>query len=135
MFEDLKYDPDSGRITKDGKEIEFIFVGGKYRGLSYKSETYFSHRLAWYLYYGHWPSMQIDHINQDGLDNRISNLRDVSASTNLRNQKKIKGYHLHKKTGKWRAQYSKDNKVHHIGLYKTEQEARSAYERTVACLL
>lgn len=43
---------------------------------------YKNHRLAWLLYYGAWPTQEIDHINGKTADNRIENLRDVSFSTN-----------------------------------------------------
>lgn len=46
-----------------------------------------AHRVAWALHYGEWPRHEIDHINGDRTDNRISNLRDVHHSLNQRNRK------------------------------------------------
>src|SRR3546814_1788886 len=46
-----------------------------------------AHRVAWAIHYGEWPNGQIDHINGDPSDNRIANLRDVSALENARNAK------------------------------------------------
>lgn len=46
-----------------------------------------AHRVAWVLYYGKWPTHQIDHINGIRNDNRISNLRDVTQSENMRNRR------------------------------------------------
>src|SRR5690606_354932 len=50
----------------------------------------YAHRIVWALYHGKdIPSgMDIDHINGDGRDNRIENLRVVPRVLNLRNQKK-----------------------------------------------
>jgi hypothetical protein len=38
--------------------------------------------------YGTWPKNQIDHIDGDRANNRISNLRDVSQSINQQNLKR-----------------------------------------------
>lgn len=46
----------------------------------------FSHRVIWELVHGEEPD-QIDHINGVRTDNRLENLRNVTASTNLRNTK------------------------------------------------
>ncbi len=46
-------------------------------------------RIIWELFNGKIPEgMQIDHINGDSTDNRISNLRCVTSKTNSHNQKK-----------------------------------------------
>ena len=121
----IKYDPETGVLSRNGKEAGWSQNG--YRYLMVDGTRYAAHRYAWYLYYGVWPKMDIDHINQDKSDNRISNLREATESQNLRNQRKIKGYHLHKQSGKWRAMASVDNRVRHIGLFDTEEEARVAY--------
>ena len=47
-----------------------------------------AHRVAWAIYYGVWPTGMIDHINGDGLDNRICNLRDVTHKENARNSRR-----------------------------------------------
>src|SRR5690554_7820021 len=46
-----------------------------YRVIGLKGNLYKAHRLAWLYEYGQWPDGDIDHINQDTLDNRIDNLR------------------------------------------------------------
>lgn len=43
------------------------------------------HRVVWFLHHGYWPK-EIDHINRDGRDNRIENLRDVSHHVNVMNK-------------------------------------------------
>ena len=43
------------------------------------------HRFVWALCNDRLPTLTIDHINGDQLDNRIENLREVSQSDNLLN--------------------------------------------------
>ena len=49
---------------------------------------YMAHRLAWLYVHGEFPPNQIDHINGDRSDNRISNLRSVVRNENSKNQQK-----------------------------------------------
>lgn len=48
----------------------------------------FAHRAAWMIAYGEMPPARIDHINGDGSDNRIDNLRAVTNVENGRNAKR-----------------------------------------------
>ena len=43
------------------------------------------HHVVWAWHHGHFPTMQIDHINGNGFDNHIGNLREVSGSENKMN--------------------------------------------------
>jgi HNH endonuclease len=54
----------------------YIFVK-----LGYKAVQ--AHRIAWFLFYGKWPR-EMDHINADGMDNRLSNLQVVTHAENNR---------------------------------------------------
>lgn len=76
----------------------------------------------------------IDHINQNPLDNRKSNLRICSQKENMRNRKQnkenkvgVKGvYQI--KNGSYCAQIGKDGLPYYLGLYKTIKEAADAYD-------
>lgn len=93
-----------------------------------------AHRIAWAHHYGEWPNGEIDHINGDGLDNRISNLRIATSAQNQRNVKRRskrkyprsekRGAHWHKGNGRW----SSSIRIH-LGYFDTEEEASAAYEK------
>lgn len=62
-------------------------AAAEYWKVSTLRKQYYAHRLVWMIERGPIPAgMQIDHINGDGRDNRIENLRAVSAARNSRNQ-------------------------------------------------
>lgn len=117
-----KVDAPVGHLHKTGRV--FININGK---------SYAAHRLAWLYVYGKMPTADIDHINGNPSDNRIANLRDVSRSTNLQNQRKPS---RNNKTGFLGVSPSGDHftsritinkKEHHLGRFKSAKEAHAAY--------
>ena len=83
----------------------------------------YAHRIAWAIHYGEWPVGCIDHINHDGTDNRISNLRDVSRAENARNRppqknsKNFVGIYKHKTCSRWVASIGHKGENVYLGLY------------------
>lgn len=49
------------------------------------SKSIRAHRLIWALVHGEWPNGEIDHIDGDRANNKLSNLRLVDKSENQRN--------------------------------------------------
>lgn len=76
--------------------------------------------------------IHVDHINGDPLDNRRENLRTCTLAENNRNvsgrgtrKSKYKGVCPNKKS--WMAQITFERKCHHLGTFKTQEEAALAY--------
>jgi hypothetical protein len=84
-----------------------------------------AHQFIYYMVTGKTADI-IDHINMDRMDNRISNLREVTKSVNTLNNK-AKGYYYHKQAKKWGAQIMINGKNKSLGLYNTPEEASNAY--------
>lgn len=78
----------------------------------------------------------VDHINGNGLDNRLLNLRIVDKRENACNRyinggmksSKYKGVSFNKSAGKWSAHITNDGKRHYLGLF-VEEEAAEAYDK------
>ena len=93
-------------------------------------KKYYAHRIAWLIYYGEWPKIQIDHINQDPTDNRIKNLRDVTNAENGKNQRlrsnNTSGYigvSFYKGKKKYAAELVINGVKKWLGYYDTVEEA------------
>ena len=98
---------------------------------------YATHRIVWALHYGEWPSkgLVIDHINGNGLDNRIVNLRLTTNTGNIRNCRLSKnntsgvnGVWYHKQCKKWVAELMYNRKKISLGLFEDINDAKLATE-------
>jgi hypothetical protein len=104
-----------------------------YLRIHYKKRYYKVHRIAWMLVHGSLPEGDLDHINGDKMDNRISNLRVVSVAVNQQNLKKAKISNklgllgVSAKGSRFRAQITVDQKKKYIGTFATAIEAHTAY--------
>ena len=140
----LAYDPLTGIFT--WKQVDKFTTGttvGMVAGccwdsgyilITVKRKRWLAHRLAWLFTYGEWPTKQLDHINGVRADNRIANLRDVSACENMRNQPchrkgKPVGISFAKKTGRWHSSIGLGNgRRQFLGSFPTASEAALAYQ-------
>lgn len=81
----------------------------------------------------------VDHIDRNPLNNRLSNLRVVSALENSQNAtkhnrqttSKYKGVCFHKSKKLWFAYINVNKKRHNIGYFKNEIDAAIAYNNKI----
>ncbi len=131
----LRFDHETGKLFRrsNGKEA-FTTIGdtGYMRGSIFNYDC-FAHRIIWAIIYNDFPKYQIDHINHDRSDNRLSNLRAVTHEENARNQKLFNtntsgvcGVVFDRDRRKWRAQIRVDRKNKYLGLFNIKDDAVSA---------
>jgi len=102
---------------KDSGDGHFYCFGVK------DKKVYYLHR--WIMN----PSQNnvIDHINNNGLDNRRENLREVTPSVNSLNNCRD-GVGFRRDLGKWRARVYVDGKEHFLGHFSNKSDAIIARE-------
>lgn len=132
----LSYDSETGIFTRltgeyKGERAGYLCTKG-HRQLKLSGRAYMAHRIAWLMHHGEMPSQQIDHINHNKDDNRISNLRDVSHTVNAQNralQTKSKSGVLgvHRWRKRWVAHIRVDSRLINLGVFDTIPEASAAY--------
>lgn len=125
------YDPETGVLTRKstGKPTGSM----KNPGLAVwvDNGSFLAHRIIWKMVYGLDPD-EIDHIDHDRANNRLSNLRSVTRAENMKNRPAYKnstghvGVYWHKATGKWSAEIQNNGERHHLGLFKSLEDAIAA---------
>jgi len=134
------YNPDNGEFRWKVKISKSVTVGkvagclvhrGYYRVSAY-SNLYYVHRIIWLMVTGRNPK-EIDHINHNPSDNRLTNLREVDRAKNMQNQtlssankSGTTGVIWHKRAAKWMAYITTNGESHYLGLFVDLEEAISA---------
>lgn len=128
---ELKWKVNSGTRARAGTKAGNIY-GRKtgYYQVSIDGDSFLVHRLVWLIHYGKMPTYDIDHINGNGLDNRIENLRDVPDVVNRQNCRKridnqsgITGINWNKRAEKWMVQIGFLGKNKYQGCFSDIGEA------------
>jgi hypothetical protein len=118
----------AGCITSDG-----------YRIINIHCSLYMAHRLAWLLVHGEPVPPVLDHVDQDRLNNRITNLREATHTQNFANSGArknsklgIKGVWRHQ--GKYRARIETNRKIIDLGTFDVADDAALAYRKAATVL-
>lgn len=138
----LSYDRTTGvfywRVSTSNR-VKAGRMAGRDNGVGYlrlmlDRRLYYTHRLAWMYVHGTMPEVEIDHINGNRSDNRISNLRLAQHRENGQNQALRKtntsgkhGVSWSKPHNKWAAYIMKDGRKRHLGLFDSLEDAGDAY--------
>lgn len=137
----LSYAPETGVISwkvnrghvKAGDAAGYHHKGDNYLYVKIRPNRYPAHRLAWFLHYGRWPENVIDHINGNGADNRLCNLREATNGENMFNSRTPKsntsgrkGVCYDKLNKKWVAYVGFQGRFINLGRYSTLEEADAA---------
>ena len=136
----LAYNPETGAFTRlktSGPKKADERVGavcGRYLQVGVCGRAIRGHRLAWFLTHGYFPKT-INHINGDGLDNRLCNLREVTQQQNIHNHRKppkhntsgFLGVSYYKAGKKFSAHINLDGKKIHLGYFDDPELGHQAY--------
>jgi hypothetical protein len=152
VMDRLSYDPDTGEFrwrtagnnrTKVGSVAGHVGPEG-YLRISLDGKRIMAHRLAWLIYHGEWPGSFIDHVDENKLNNRISNLRQATKSQNTMNiarrsdnstgHRGIYYSNNPNRVKKYIAQIAVDGRQKTIGYFMTLEEAIAARKAAVAVL-
>ena len=134
----LSYSPETGLFhwLKSEKRVKAGDLAGSYTqgyfNVQVDGVLYRAHRLAWLYVHGDWPTKGIDHVNGDGKDNRLANLREADQAQNSANSRRgincksgFKGVTAYR--SRWVATIGKFGKKKHIGVFDTPEAAHAAY--------
>jgi hypothetical protein len=109
------------------------------KGRQAPGKSLYLHRLIFEEEYGPLTSEDIlDHINQNGVDNRLSNLRKGNKSKNALNRGKqsnnTSGYRnimWNKDVQKWHVSFVIRKKKYFVGNFKTIEEAKAKRDQAL----
>lgn len=90
----------------------------------------YAHRVIWAIVHGEWPHAEIDHINGDRADNRISNLRAVTHQANMQNKARYSsntsgtpGVTFNVRMKRWQAYITINGRRRHLGTFSDKDLA------------
>jgi hypothetical protein len=142
LREVLNYDPSSGvfvwLVTLGNRAPKGTIAGrdngNGYRRIAVDCHSYYAHRLAWVYIHDEWPENEIDHIDGNTMNNRITNLRQATNAQNMQNlvlrstnTSGMMGVSWLKSLGKWEAYICVNCKKIGLGYFEDRGSASEAY--------
>ena len=155
----LRYEPETGKLFWLQREESYFTATNKFsakfqadrwnkkhanrealtsnHGDGYRQGTILNvkvraHRVVWALFHGYWPD-EIDHIDGDASNNRLSNLRNVDHKQNGRNIRLPSnntsgriGVKWNKTDRKWIAEIKVSGRTFYLGRFNNFNDASSA---------
>ena len=141
----LAYAPSTGEFFwREGRACRGAPIAGAPAGHLHKPSGYWvirvlgvqvrAHRVAVALMLGRWPPNWVDHIDRNRLNNRWSNLREVTGAENSQNRDpvgmgvtRVIGVRFDPGAGlPWEANISVLGRHYHLGRFETPREAVEA---------
>lgn len=132
----LNYDRDTGLFTWKNPVLRSRFKSGDHAGSAHsdglhyrivvKGREYMAHQLAWLYVYGELV-FGLDHIDRNGLNNKISNIRKATKADQSANQ--VHRGIRKQKNGRWEARIMRGGKRESLGSYQTQHDAEQSYRR------
>lgn len=115
-----------------GKPAGWLMQKG-YIQLTLDGDIFTAHRIAWKMMHGEPVPREIDHIDGNRANNRISNLRAATHAENIANSRLtklgnsgVRGVHFERRTGRFAAHITHLQKQYHLGRFDTLEEAAAA---------
>jgi hypothetical protein len=111
----------------------------KYIRIKLNKKKYFAHRAIWIFHHGDNLTIDIDHIDGNGQNNKIENLRVATRSQNCMNTKMrsnnksgYKGVSWSEYKKKFVATIKVENKIKRLGVFDDAKLAHEAYKQAAA---
>ena len=135
----VRYEPETGDfiwlVGYGRRKAGSIAPKRPYIQFTFQRKLLYAHRLAWLYVYGQFPDRDLDHINRDPSDNRISNLRLATPRQNSANRPVHKDSKSGLKgvcalpSGKYMASIKDGERVKYLGTFDDPNVAYEVFRR------
>ncbi|WP_175784659.1 HNH endonuclease [Burkholderia ambifaria] len=144
----LDYNPETGefrwKVTRGGRRAGTIAGhsqlskrGERYVAIRISGHLVMGHRLVWLMTTGSWPDDFVSHKSRDRLDNRLSNLRELTgrqtkygSRRRSDNHSGFKGVSWDRENSKWVARIRTPGGAYkNLGRFALPEAAHAAYAK------